>query len=244
MNWKNKIGLIFIIFLLVSVVSGEVQTLGTFKKNKEVNLIQIGVGFISCNITSILYPNSSKIGIGEVEMNKNSNYYNYTLSSNYTSTLGQYIVNGFCTNGTDDVVWSYDFEITPSGFNITESQGLSSTGLIISIILIAGLFMFVGYNFLKTDKTFPIGLFFLIISLLLNVYALHLGYIYTRDIIYPLSAEGVQFKIYFGVMWGLIAIIFIAMLYLILKILKEFRERKSLIKYGEGWNPKTKQYEY
>jgi len=244
---KNKINMICMICMILvvaslNVASAEVQTLGTFKENSEITLKQIGAGFTNCYVTSVLYPNSSCALCSETEMTKDGT--EYTLSFNKTSELGQYIVNGYCTDGSANTVWAYDFYITPSGFSFSESQGLSSLGLLISIILISGLFMFVGYKFLDTDKTFPIGLFFLVVSLLLSVYALHLGYIYTRDIIYPLSAEGVQFKVYLGVMWGLIAVIFIAMLFLILKVLKEIRVRKSLVRYGEGWNPKTKQYEY
>ena len=242
---KNKTIYLICLFLIVAslnLVSAEIQSLGTFKRGSEITLKQIGAGFSKCYVTSVLYPNSSCAICSETEMTKNGT--EYSLQFNKTSELGQYIVNGYCTDGSANTVWSYDFEVTPSGFSFSESQGLSSLGLLISIILISGLFMFDSYKFLDTDKTFPIGLFFLVVSLLLTVYALHLGYIYTRDIIYPISAEGVQFKVYLGIMWGLIAVIFIAMLFLILKVLKEIRERKSLIRYGEGWNPRTKQYEY
>lgn len=236
------IAIIFVFLLMAPVLSSAVQTLGTFKQKECINLIQICSNCTYNNISSVLYPNSTNALGGEVAMTKNGIEYTYQFCN--TSDLGQYIVNGHGDIDGVDTVWAYDFYITPSGFSFSESQGISSFALLISIILISGLFMFVSYKFLDTNKTFPIGLFFLVISLLLSVYALHLGYIYTRDIIYPISAEGVQFKVYFGVMWGLIAVIFIAMIFLILKVLKEIRERKSLIRYGEGWNPKTKQYEY
>jgi len=244
---KNKINIICMICMILiiinlNLVSAEIQSLGTFKKSSNVTLKQIGAGFTSCYVTSVLYPNSSCALCSETEMTKNG--VEYSLQFDKTSELGQYIVNGYCTDGSANTVWAYNFEITPSGFDISESQGLSSLGLLISIILISALFMFLGYKFSEADKTFPIGLFFLVISLLLTVYALHLGYIYTRDILYPIAAEGVQFKVYLGVMWGLIAIIFITMLFLILKVLKEIKIRKSLVRYGEGWNPRTKQYEY
>jgi len=238
---RKLILFLFSMFFIAGVIA-EVQTLGTFKQDTCVDLIQVCGNCSYVNISSILYPNSSEYLTTDIQMTKQGIKYYYTFCN--TSSLGRYIVSGHGDPDGKLTAWAYDFEITPSGFDITESQGLSSLGLIISVILIAGLFMFIGYKFSEADKTFPIGLFFLVISLLLTVYSLHLGYIYTRDIIYPISAEGVQFKIYLGVMWGLIAIIFLAMLFLILKVLKEFRERKSLVRYGEGWNPKTKSYEY
>jgi len=221
------------------------SNLGTFKQNTSINLVQISDAD-NCNISAILTPNGTKY-VFNVMMDRDISYgtfFSYLLDKNYTKDIGTYAVFGVCYDYDDEIVWAYNFDITPSGFSISSSQGLSSLGLIVSIILIAGMFMFLGYKFSETDKTFPIGIFFLSISLLLCVYALHLGYIYTRDILYPLSAESVQFKIYLGIMWGLIAIIFISMLYLIIKILKEFKERKSLVNYGEYYNPKTKQYEY
>jgi len=238
MKWTLAIMVLF----LTAGAMAEVQTLGTFKLNSNVTLKQIGAGFTKCYVTSVVYPNSTCAICSETEMTKSG--VEYSLQFSDTNELGQYIVNGYCTDGAANVVWAYDFEINPSGFNISESQGFSSLGLILSIILIAGLFMFVGYKFLDSDKTFPIGLFFLVISLLLSVYSLHIGYIYTRDILYPISAEGVQFKVYIGIMWGLIAIIFIAMLFLIIKTIKEFKVRKSMVDYGQGWNPRTKQYDY
>ena len=240
---KAKLILVSLLILSFLIPLISAISIGTFKRNESVELYQTCNNCTYCNITSIKYPNSSNMFTNLV-MNQQGTYYYWVLGAGNTTELGTYTYCYECGNTVEKATGCIEFEVTPSGFSISESQGLSSLGILISIILIAGLFMFLGYKFSEADKTFPIGLFFLVISLLLTVYALHLGYIYTRDIIYPISAEEVQFKVYLGVMWGLIVIIFIAMLFLTLKVLKEFRERKSLIRYGEGWNPKTQQYDY
>ena len=70
-------------------------------------------------------------------MTKRGNEYNYTLISNYTGVLGSYVVNGFCTNGSDDIVWAYDFEVTPSGTDLSIAQGI-----IYIIFLVIAFFIF------------------------------------------------------------------------------------------------------
>ena len=75
------------------------------------------------------------------------------------------------------------------------------------------------------------------------IYSIQLGYIYSKDILFPIATENTQFKVYIGIMYGLIAMAFFGLLFLIIKTLKEFRERKSLVNYGEGWNIQKNIYE-
>jgi len=105
---------LIMLFLCVNFISAEVESLQTQKVGTDIELKQIGADFSACNITSVSYPNSTVI-VKDVVMTKRGNEYNYTLNSTYTNTLGDYIVNGFCTNGTDDVVWAYDFKVTYTG---------------------------------------------------------------------------------------------------------------------------------
>lgn len=120
---EKKILIVLIVALLAGFITGAVETLGTFQQGKEINLLQAGANFSFCNITSVLYPNSSSI-FQDVQMTKRGNEYNYTLLGDYTATLGSYIVNGFCSNGTSDIVWAYDFEVTPNGEKITTGQSI------------------------------------------------------------------------------------------------------------------------
>ena len=79
-------------------------------------------------------------------------------------------------------------------------------------------------------------------SIVLGVYSINLGYQYSRDMLISDMTTGGQFTIYIGVFWGLLAVSFIALLFLIIKTVKEIKERKSAIDYGEYYNPQTKQY--
>ncbi len=196
----------------------------------------------TCN-ASINYPNGTYLKENASMTNRNNGDFNITLNASKLISSGEYEWRVFCCDGTKCAAGYGSFEITPTGKELTSGQGFASIGLIISIILLSGLFAFFGFKFAETEKLFPIALFFMLISLILGVYTIHLGYIYTRDILYSIATEGSQFKVYIGIIWGLLAMSFIALLFFILETLKEFKVRKSIFKYGEGWNPKTKSYE-
>ena len=68
---------------------------------------------------------------------------------------------------------------------------------------------------------------------------MQLGYIYSRDMLWTLGIDGMQFTMLYGLMWGFIAITFICLLWMIIKTLGELRERKSLQKderNSDGFN--------
>ena len=237
---KKFISLVIISIILMSFVIAEVQTLGTFKKGEDVELQQIGAGFTDCHITSVLYPNSTE-ALGLAEMTKNGNQYNYTFSN--TGTDGKYIVNGYCTDGSGDTVWSYDFDITPSGMLATISQGYLSIGLLIGIILIMFFFSMISFKLMDYEKLYPIALFFLLVSIIIAVYGLYLGVVFSRDYLFS-STAAPQSALFIGILFGLVGMMFISLLLLILAALREIRERKSIQQHGEGWNSQTKQYNY
>lgn len=241
---NNKYLLMFVILLVLPLMFAQ-----TYQRETDINLKipfevngSIPSSSATCNV-SIDYPDETYLKENASMTNRNNGDFNITLNTSETNQLGEYKWRAFCCDGTKCAVGYGDFEITPTGKEITAGQGFTSIGLIIAMILLAGLFAFFGFKLAETDKLFPIALFFMLISLILGVYTIQLGYIYTRDILYPISTEGSQFKIYIGIIWGLLGMGFIALLFFILTTLKEFKERKSLIKYGEGWNPKTNSYE-
>ncbi len=197
-------------------------------------------GTATCNLT-VLYPNYS-IVVDKIAMENQGTYHNYTLNSSQTLTVGEHSVIASCTDGAYSGSSTFNYDITPTGQEISSSQGLVSIGLIMSIIFLSFIFCFYGHKFSESPKLFPIALFFMCISLFLGVYTLHMGYIFTRDILFPLSGEGVQFKMYIGIMWGLLAVAFIGMLSLLRKTLMDFKKAATIKKHGEGYNPDTKQY--
>lgn len=228
------------LLLVLPLVLGEVQSLPTQKKGYCVIIPQTCSNCTYVNITSIKYPNSTE-SIINVAMTQTAKVkFNYTFCG--TEQLGDYIVT---TCGNPDSTFTcvdYDFEVSPTGFSISDGQSTTSLGLIFAIIIIAGLFMFFGYKMSENNKTFPFGLFMLLVSFILVIYSFHLGYLYSRDIIYPMAIDGTQFKVYIGVMWGLIGMALLAMTFLTFKVVKEIKEKKEQGKYGEGWNSQSRQF--
>jgi len=185
--YQNYLIFVIVICLILPVISAEIQTLGTFIKSSDVELKQVGDGYTSCNITSVtLQGINSTTLIEDVAMIKRGNEYNYTLISNYTGSLGKYVVNGIC----DDDVWAYDFYITENGR--AEPEG-------IVIVVFTGVFlvvlMFATVSLLKMighwvdlevdiiDASLAMSLYFVVLALYyLSKY--YLGNILINDMLF------------------------------------------------------------
>lgn len=195
----------------------------------------------TCNITIFLPVNNSAL-VNNQQMTWNDAYFNYTLLKNKTLILGEYSSSVNCF-GAYYGFSTFNFKITPDGTEPTTAQGWVSIGILLSIILLTFFFGFLAFKFSEYYKLYPFAIFFLLVAILSSVYVLYLGYIYGRDYLYSTTAKP-QEAMFIGVMYGLVGIMFIALIFFILKALAEIRERKSIMKYGEGYNPKTKSYEY
>jgi len=192
---------------------------------------------VNCNITAV-YPNGT-LFIDEQEMSYNANYFNYTTPSEL-KTKGEYNAVVSCESGTTYGYITFSFYVTNypviSG---SSNQGLVAIGILASSLFISIIFMTMGFKF--SNK--PIAVFFILMSCIFIVIAVQQGYTYSSDILVSESASGFQFTLYIGLFYGLLAMAFLGLVILIVKTIGEFKERKSLIDYGEGYNTKTGQYE-
>jgi hypothetical protein len=122
----------FIFIMVISFTSAYQESLGTFKQNENVKLIQTCSICSYVTLDSIKYPDGT-MSIYNINMTKNGStfYYNFNL----TSQLGEYIYNTHYGNYTAPV----GFEITPNG----QIMGLSQSiifGFVFLIII--GLLVF------------------------------------------------------------------------------------------------------
>jgi hypothetical protein len=135
------VGLISLVLVLIALPMLSATTLGSFQKDNYIELPQIA-NSTYCNITSIKYPNSTKIGLTyPIEMTKTGVDYTHILSKDYTSNIGVYIVNGEC----DTVAWAYDFEITSTG----EKVSLSNIVIVFAFLFVGAILFILGYTFEK-----------------------------------------------------------------------------------------------
>jgi hypothetical protein len=132
----NKVLLAFIfgIMLLGLVSAGEAgENIGTYKQNSCVKLPQICADCTYSNISSIVSPNQTIYGVGD-SYTKNGTFFNYTFCN--TSELGNYKVNGIFNPSGTAQVFSYVFDISPSGNILSTSQSIVSQGFFVILLLI------------------------------------------------------------------------------------------------------------
>ena len=143
---KNILLLIIAILIICPMIIAEQQSLGIFKKGECVNILQSCSNCSYTNISNIISPDSTR-ALGEVTMQKIGLIYNYSFCN--TTSLGDYIVNGFSDVDGTITNWAYDFNINYTGEKI---NGLDSLGIILACIVIAGLLFYVSTLFAKEQK--------------------------------------------------------------------------------------------
>ncbi len=168
-------------------------------------------------------------------------YWGLNITGGNFSGTGEYNYGVKCEGSGLGGAMMGAFFVTPTGIILSSAQSGLSLGIMLSIVLLTFFFGFLSYKLLDKEKTFPFGLFFLLIALILAIYTLYLGTLFSQDFLLE-STKNVQSTIFVSIMYSLVGISFIGLLFLILKVLKEIKERKSIQKYGRGFDPKTKTY--
>ncbi len=136
----NKILLTLILgMVFLSFASAQQGSLGTFKQNECVNLIQTCDNCTYNNISRVIYPNSTII-LSNAVMTKDDTFYNYTFCN--TTLLGTYLVNGFEDLDGTKTVWNYDLLITPSGKISTTSESIL---YVLFVLILFGLLLTMFY---------------------------------------------------------------------------------------------------
>src|SRR3990167_8780165 len=142
--FMRRLALLIIPLLLLTIVNAEQQTLGTFKLNSCIDLIQTCGNCTSINISNILYPNSS-IALGFAAMTGSNGYFNYTFCK--ANVTGNYTLNGKADIDGLDTTWAYDLKVTHGGKTLTSQESS------IYIIIIIALFFFLILGIFGTAKS-------------------------------------------------------------------------------------------
>ena len=231
---------IFGIFLLGLVSAGESgEMLGTYKQNSCITLPQICASCTYAKISSIVSPNQTLYGVGDT-YTKTGTFYNYTFCN--TSELGNYKVNGYFDIEGVDQVFSYIFIITTAGNSSGTSNSIFNIGIILAVISVMFLFGYFGMKLL--DSSIPhFGYILLGVSAMLSIGILYYGVLLAQELTSS-SILGIQGGFY-GVIFMVVAIIFVlATIFVLISYIKQFNEKKTMEKHGEGYNTSSKQYDY
>lgn len=154
--------LLIVGLFFISFTTAAQSSLGTFKQNECVDLLQTCSSCSYNNISGVFAPDSTKL-LGETVMEASGTVYNYTFCS--TNHIGIYQVTGHGDLSGTDTAWTYDFEVTPSG-----SGFLNSLWLFAIILLISGVLIVWGFNIQDPWVIIfgTIGLYFVGLYSLLN----------------------------------------------------------------------------
>lgn len=242
LNKKITLLLIGLIFL-ISFLNAQ-----TFERKEVVDLkipFEVNGSMASasawCNI-SIQYPNSTFVKENAEMTNLDNGNFNITLTALETDALGDYEWVAFCCDdGSCDGGYG-EFKITATGKDFSEGEGMVSVGILLGILALAFLFMFLGFKLTQNSKALPIGFFFIILSLILGIYSLNLGYAFTHDILQYESLSPVASAIYTSFLWLIVGIVIISMALMLIAFIRELGKMAKKKKFGEDFNPITDTY--
>lgn len=129
-------------FIVIPLSVAQVQTLGTFAVDSDINLSQVCATCTYVNLQKVKFPDSSESYIN-TNMTKQGFTYYYTFSD--TSQYGQYIVTT-CgdLSGTLQCA-NYDFFVTSNGEEFSSSQAL----VLIPLMGLVALLFAIGFTFSK-----------------------------------------------------------------------------------------------
>lgn len=229
---------LFISIFLLGIVSSD---LGTFKQNDCVSLYQYCDDCTYVNLTKVQYPNGTISTINEA-MTKDDVDYNYTFCD--TDDLGDYYYTVKGDKGGEVTTERLEFEITSTGKNFNTGQSLSSFGILFGSLVVSFLFLYLGFKISVNPKMVPISFIFIVISIILIIYSLFLGWTIGSDIIEHEAFTSTAETIFVAVLWLMVAVAIISFIFFFFAFIRELGNERKMKKFGEGFNPLTDSYDY
>jgi hypothetical protein len=144
---RNVFILVGLLLFTAILPLSSAESLGTFERNTDIELIQTCNNCTYCNLTSIKFPNGSDI-LTNVVMTQSTTLFSFDLSGGNTSFIGTYKYCYDCGNAVERVAGCIDFYVTPSGQeSISSGQGIVLFGTLICMIIIGIFFLILGFKF-------------------------------------------------------------------------------------------------
>jgi hypothetical protein len=159
----------------------------------------------NCSLT-VLFPNNTYLVNNQQMTNMANGIFNYTLDSNQTAISGIYATTMICADNGLNGYENFIISINPTGEDINTNKSNMMIGILIAIFGIAVLLGYLGIKMVEKDSIFPIGLFFLILSLILVIVELYLGFTYSQDIIYLSNITNINKTLFKSIMFSVVGI--------------------------------------
>ena len=135
MNYK-LFAYVFLLVLIVGNVSAygfdDGENVGVFKQGTSIDLIQTCANCTNINVTSIQYPNGTRVDVDN-NMSIDGTVYNYTY--NFPSLSGDYVINGIGNENGIDSIWNFKITLSASGTTPSTSQAIMH-GIILFVLIL------------------------------------------------------------------------------------------------------------
>ena len=220
---------VIIMLLLVTFsvfVSATETTIGYKKSNDCIDLIQTCADCTYVNFTSYTMPNGTRT-INNWAGVKSGSTFTYN-NCNLTNQLGTWIIDGIGDVEGTDTVFTYTYEVTPTGNATPEGMPTFQMGL---IIVIFGIACFLMYLSSQMDEV-GFKIFFLVTSLIFLVATMLTGYMVSMDG----NVVGATNSTTLGLVFVLSMILIIVFIYILIRQFVSAIEMMR-IKQGTSWSP-------
>jgi len=183
---------------------------------------------------------------GDLQIEENMTYdsegrWYYNINGSYLESLGDHPYHVSCYDDGLGGALSGNLFVNPTGY---ETDNLSVVYLILTTLVLLGIFLYLASQYMDNEKTFGVGLYFYLISFVLLVYVLFLQFNIMEKGLYWLGLTNIQLTLFSSITYSLIGITFIGFTYLLVKYLGNIKEYKSGVSYGDSYDPKSKSYQY
>lgn len=194
----------------------------------------------TCNLTVRFLNNSYKIN--NQLMNSVGNG-DFTSDVNFTS-LQSLTYKVFCMESGENDTATGDILITPTGRTFSAGQGTTAIGIMFGALAVSFLFLIIGFKLEGNPSTMALGFVFVIFSIILGIYSLHLGYVYSNDILQYESLVPVSSTIYTTILFTLGGLTVLSSALMLIAFIVELSKMNKTKKFGEGFNPITNTYDF
>ena len=194
----------------------------------------------SCNLTIRFVNNTYKVNNKLMSGTGNGDF---TLGVNFTS-LQPLTYKVFCIESGENDTAVGNILVTPTGRTFDEGQGTTAIGIMFGALAVSFLFLIIGFKLENNPSTMALGFVFVIFSIILGIYSLHLGYVYSNDILQYESLVPVSSTIYTTILFTLGGLTVLSSALMLIAFIVELGKMNKTKKFGVGFNPITNTYDF
>ena len=222
MRIRNLLIFMFIGLFLVTLVYAAETNIGTKKQNTCFDLIQTCADCTYVNFSSYTLPNGTRV-IFEVPAIKSGvtfTYYNCSLANE----TGTYIIDGHGDLDGEDTVFSYRYDVTPTGNPTPEGMPMFQMGLIIVIFGVSCFFLYLSMIFNET----AFKIFFMVSSFIFLMATMLTAYMVSMDANVAATTNATTLGLVIVLGMVLIIIFFYILIRQTISVIDSFKINKGL----------------